>query len=299
MQTSRFLIPISILTLTLSGLPLLADDTAPVKSREEAEALVSTLKYQTGEINLKDGLAKIKIPAQFRYLDGADAQTVLVRLWHNPPGGKSLGMLLPADTSPLSSDCWAVTINYEEEGYIKDTDAEKIDYTSLMKQMQESTRKASQERQKKGYPAVELIGWAAPPHYDAATHKMYWAKEIKFGGESENTLNYNIRILGRRGVLVLNAIATVPQLKEIEKQTPEILAMVDFNQGNRYADFNASTDKVATYGLAALVAGGIATKMGLFKVIWVFILGAKKIIIIACVAVAGWFKKLFKKNEAA
>lgn len=75
--------------------------------------------------------------------------------------------------------------------------------------------------------------------------------------------------------------------------------MVDFNQGNRYADFDASSDKVATYGLAALVAGGVAAKMGLFKLIWVFILGAKKLIIVGVLAISNWLRKLFKKREPA
>ncbi len=280
-----------------SGVCSFAEDT-PIKSREEAEAVVSTLKYQSGEIVLRNGLAKLNIPDQFRYLNSEDAQTVLVRLWHNPPGPKPLGMLLPANISPISSECWAVTINYEEEGYVKDADAEKIDYGSLLKQMQSSTAEASKEREKQGYPGISLVGWAAPPRYDKETHKLYWAKEISFANETEHTLNYNIRVLGRKGVLVLNAIATVSQLPEIEKNTPQILSMVDFNQGNRYADFDASTDKVATYGIAALVAGGVAAKMGFFKLIWVFILGAKKLIIVAFIAIGSWFRKLFKKKES-
>jgi len=147
---------------------------------------------------------------------------------------------------------------------------------------------------------MELIGWAEPPRYDSATHKLYWAKELKFGNATGNTLNYNIRMLGRRGVLVLNAVASMDQLSQIEQKTPEILSAIDFNPGNRYADFSAASgDKVATYGLAALVAGGVAAKLGLFKGLWVLILGAKKFIIIAALAVAAWFRKLFGKKPPA
>jgi uncharacterized membrane-anchored protein len=121
--------------------------------------------------------------------------------------------------------------------------------------------------------------------------------ELKFSRQLEDTLNYDIRILGRRGVLVLNAIATMDQLPEIEQQTPQILAMVNFNDGNRYADFNPKVDKVATYGIAALVAGGVAAKLGLFKLVWVFLLAAKKFVIIAVVAVTAWIKKLFSRNN--
>src|SRR5258708_31289521 len=116
--------------------------------------------------------------------------------------------------------------------------------------MQEGTQEASKERVKKGYESVALVGWAAPPRYDKAAKKLYWAKELKFGGAPRNTLNYNIRILGRRGYLVLNGIGEMSDLPAIENATPQILSMVEFNQGHRYGDFVASTDKGATYGFA-------------------------------------------------
>ncbi|MDD5260329.1 MAG: DUF2167 domain-containing protein [Methylacidiphilales bacterium] len=266
------------------------------ESREDLEKIAKGLKYQQGEINLQSGLAKLNVPSGFRYLGPEDAETVLVKLWRNPPGGKSLGMLLPENTGPLQEDCWAVTISYNDDGYVKDNDASKINYTDLLKKMQEGAREDNKERVKAGYPEIELIGWAAPPRYDSATHKLYWAKEIQFGGEKARTLNYNIRILGRRGVLVLNVISGMNQLAEIEGKTPEILAMVDFNEGNRYADFDPKVDRIATYGLAALVAGGVAAKLGLFKMLWVFILAAKKFIILGAIAVVVWVKKLFGKG---
>lgn len=269
------------------------------KNREDAEALASTLKFQQGTIVLKNGLATLNIPDGLRFLEGHDAGIVLVRLWANPPMPDPLGLLMPANTGPLDPDSWAVIVTYEEEGYVKDKDAEKIDYADLLKKMQKETRDANKEREKQGYHSIELIGWAAPPRYDKAAHKLYWAKELKFGDGRENTLNYNIRILGRRGVLVLNAVAAMSQLPEIERNSPEILAAVDFNPGNRYADFSeASGDKVASYGIAALVAGGVAAKLGLFKGLWVLLLGAKKFVIVGFIALSAWLRKLFGKSKA-
>ena len=66
------------------------------------------------------------------------------------------------------------------------------------------------------------------------------------------------------------------QLTEIEQATPKILAAVDFNPGYRYADFDPKSDKMAEYGLAALVAGtatAAAVKLGFFKALWVAIRG--------------------------
>jgi uncharacterized membrane-anchored protein len=264
-------------------------------------ALVNHLKYQQGEIDLRGGLAKLTVPPDFNYLNPDDTETVLVKLWGNPPPEtKPLGMLIPAGMTPLSSNCWVVTIDYDEDGYVKDGDAGKINYDDLLKQMQKSVEESNKVREEKGYPTAQLLGWAAPPHYDATTHKLYWAKRLRFSSADGDTLNYNIRMLGRKGVLELNAIASIDQFQEIDAQTPEILGMVDFKEGNRYADFDPKVDKVATYGLATLVAGGAlvaAAKLGFLKVIWLAILAAKKFIIIGFIAVVGFFKKLFQRKS--
>ncbi len=294
----KFAPAVLLLALAVSQPLCAADPATPEAGMEAARKLADGLRYQQGEITLRDGLAKISVPSEFRFLDGKDAATVLSQIWGNPPGEPPLGMLLPAGRTPLDDNSWGVIITYEEDGYVKDDDAAKINYDDLLKGMQKGALEANKEREKAGYPAVDLVGWAAAPRYDAKNHKLHWAKELRFQGADENTLNYNIRMLGRRGVLVLNAVAGMSQMAEIEAAVPTILATTDFQEGNRYTDFNGSTDKVATYGLAALVAGGILAKGGFFKLLFVGLLAAKKFVIIGAVAVYAGIKKLLsKKNE--
>ena len=268
---------------------------------KEKEEIVSNLKFQNGEINLKDGLATLKVPANFRYLDPDQSETVLVKLWGNPPSKeKPLGMLFPAEISPASQDSWGVLITYDEDGYVKDDDASSINYDELLKEMQEGQREANMERIKQGYEAIELVGWAAPPRYDKDSHKLYWAKELKIVGVAEHTLNYDIRALGRRGVLSLNAIASMEQLKTIEKDMQQVLSFVEFNEGHRYGDYVAGVDKVAAYGIGGLIAGKVLAKAGLFKLLLGALAAGKKFVIIALVALAAFLKKLFwgrKKEE--
>jgi uncharacterized membrane-anchored protein len=262
--------------------------------------LVAGLKYQQGEIDLGDGLAKLTVPKEFNFLGADDAETVLVKLWRNPPSAKKpLGLLIPAGMSPISSNVWVVTIQYTEEGFVKDDDASKINYDDLLQQMQKAIAENNQARQEKGYPTITLVGWAAKPHYDAETHKLYWAKHLKFEDTPDDTLNYSIRLLGRKGVLELNAIADIEQFKAIDRQTPQILGMVDFKEGSRYADFDPKSDKVAAYGIAALVTGGVLAKFGFFKVLWLGLLAAKKFVIIGVIAVAAFVKKFFNRGQAA
>ncbi|MBW8782247.1 MAG: DUF2167 domain-containing protein [Verrucomicrobia bacterium] len=285
----------------LAALCLRAETPPPIDPAArfaEMRKVADTLKYQEGEITLKGNMAKVVLPPDFRYLNSNDTATVLTRLWGNPPSSGILGMITSAHFDPLAGEDWAVIITYAEDGYVKDDDAAKIDYAEMLKQMQEGALDGNKEREKQGFEPIQLIGWAAPPRYDASAHKLYWAKEIQFGDSPQHTLNYNIRILGRRGVLVLNAIASMPQLQAVEAATPKILSMVNFTDGNRYADFKSDTDKTATYGLAALVAGGIAAKTGLLKGLWILILAGKKFVIIAFIAIGTFFKRLFARRKS-
>ena len=286
--------------LAATGLVRAQEDTNNLARLKQVMQLVKNLKYQQGSIDLRGGLATLTVPKEFNFLGPDDAETVLVKLWGNPPSDdKPLGLLIPADMTPLSTNCWVVTIDYNEDGFVKDDDASKINYDDLLAKMRKGVAASNQERKKEGYPTVELLGWAAPPHYDAATHKLYWAKKLKFEDADGDTLNYSIRMLGRKGVLELNAIASVDQFTEIDAQTPQILGMVDFKEGSRYADFDPKVDKVAKYGIATLVAGGAlaaAAKLGFLKGFWVLILAAKKFIIIGVIALVAIVKKFFKRE---
>jgi uncharacterized membrane-anchored protein len=274
-----------------------------LKAVKEREEIASKLKFQQGEIKLKDGVATLKASANFRYLDPDQTDTILVKLWGNPPRQeKTLGMLFPAEIGPADPESWGVVITYDEDGYVKDDEAAGINYNDMLKEMQEGTREANQERIKQGYEAIELIGWAAPPRYDQAAHKLYWAKELGFGGDPEHTLNYDIRALGRRGVLSLNAVASMGQLQAIEKDMEEVLRLVEFNEGHRYGDYVAGMDKVAAYGIGALIAGKLAAKAGLFKLLLLFAAKFWKLLAVAALAIGAFVKKLLsgrRKEEPA
>jgi uncharacterized membrane-anchored protein len=284
---------------TVAEEPAAADPAAAAPAEQfDPAKFDASLQYQTGEITLKDGLAKLKLSPAFRYLDPENTRRLLEEGWGNPDGAGTLGMIVPASDSPMSENGWGVIVTYEEDGYVSDKDADSINYDDLLKEMQESTRAESGEREKAGYGAIELVGWAERPSYDKASHKMYWAKDLRFDANEQHTLNYNIRVLGRRGVLVLNAVAGMNQLDAIKADMQNVLAFTEFNPGNSYADFDSSTDKVASYGLAALVAGGIAAKTGLFAKLIALAIAAKKLIVLAVVVVLGLFGKMFKRRQA-
>jgi uncharacterized membrane-anchored protein len=262
--------------VTLAGLvgfaaaPAFAQDDDFELTPEQQQMLAKmrsiweSLDRQTGRIGLGDNLATLNVPSSFYFLDADDAQRVLVDLWGNPPGEPPLGMLFPADRTPFGRDSWAVTIEYSDDGHVSDADAAEIDYDDLLTDMRSDIRAENPSRTKAGYEPIELVGWAEPPKYDGAARKLYWAKELRFGDSPETTLNYEIRALGRTGVLSMTFIAGTSQLDEINREREAVLSMAAFNEGSRYEDFDPSYDKVAAYGIGALIAGKVAAKAGLF-----------------------------------
>ena len=256
----------------------------------------AALKYETNTIQLANGVAELKVPKGYKYLNAADSRKLMM-LWGNPDDPSSLGLLLKEDESPLTGTSYIIEISYQEEGYVEDDDAEDIDYEEMLVQLKEEATASNVERKAQGFPTVSLVGWAAVPFYDAENKKLHWAKELKFEGEEANTLNYNIRILGRKGYLMLNAIGDIKILPDVNKDLKGILNGVNFTPGNKYEDFDSSIDEVAVIGIGGLIAGKALAKVGLWAVFAKFF----KFIIFGIIALFAAFKNkifgLFKKKE--
>ena len=281
----------------LISLPVCAAE-APVNAYESAEAFLKSMKYQQGRVELPGGIANLDVPDAFQYIGPEDSKRFLEQGWGNPNGSGQIGMLLPAGVDPFGDSAWAVVIRYQEDGYVSDKDAAKIDYSEMLESMQAATVENNKEREAQGYPPVTLVGWAATPHYDSVAKKLYWAKELKFGQEENHTLNYNVRILGRKGVLVMNAVSGISQLSMVRERMEQVIAFADFNKGYRYSDFDPGVDKVATYGVAALIGGKVAAKAGLLAKLGGLLVAFKKYIVVVFFALAGVMTKLFKGRRS-
>jgi Uncharacterized membrane-anchored protein conserved in bacteria len=251
------------------------------------DSINNSYTFQKGSIPLGNDLATLHVPEGFKFLDAEQSQQVLTDLWGNPPS-ETMGMLFPEDISVVGDNfTYAIEITYSEEGYIEDDDADDIDYDELMEDMQESAIEENKERTKLGYPTAEIVGWAAEPFYDQSSKKLHWAKEIKFEGMEMNTLNYSIRVLGRKGYLNLNAISDMDKLPLVQTNIDRVISSAEFNPGNRYSDFNPDLDEVAAYGIGGLIAGKVLAKVGFFAALLKF----WKVIAIGIVAAFGTLRK--------
>ncbi len=258
---------------------------------EKQEAPPPKLHFESGKVVVGDHLATIDLPEGDRYLQKKEARFIVEKVWGNPPNPDLLGLILPKGEDLFAEDSWVIVVGFEADGYISDEEAEEMDYDAILAQAQEEEVEINKKRKEMGYPTVHLVGWAEKPHYDAKTKKFYWAKNLAFGDKSVNTLNYNIRCLGRRGVLVLNAVSTMDRLEDVSRGAKAILSRVEFTKGNRYSDY-VSGDKVAAYGFGALIAGKLALKAGLFKLL------LKPLIVVGAILI-GFFARLFGKKKVA
>jgi len=295
----KALIPVAILCLGAQWANAQEYELSPEEQAylEQMQAIMETLNPQTGQISVGGDLVTLSVPEDFYFLDADDAATVLVDMWGNPPGQDVLGMLFPSNITPLDYDSWAVTIEYSDDGHVSDDNVSEIDYDELLEEMQDDARAANPDRIDEGYEPIEIVGWAEPPHYVASSRKLYWAKEIQFGDMDETTLNYEIRALGRTGVLSMTFIAPTSQLDAINESREAVLAMADFNPGRRYEDFDSNIDKVAAYGVGALVAGKIAAKTGFLGAAILLLKKFGVFLLIGLGAFGRKLKGLFKSDE--
>ena len=286
-------------------------DAAQSEAAAQAERLAAakifydSLDRKTGRIDILGGKVALTVPETHYFIGKDDTRRVIVDLWGNPPGSIDgvEGMIFERDGNPML-DSWGAVVEYRADGHVADDEAATIDYAKLLADMQRDTRAENKSRADAGYEAVDLVGWAETPHYDQPSHKMYWAKALQFAGEPSQTLNYDIRALGRDGVLVISFVSGIEKLAAIRAAAPTVLAMPQFAAGSRYEDYKDGVDKKATYGIAGLIAGGAAValvkKAGLLGLILAF--GKKFIVLIIAGAVGllGSIGRMFgKKNDAA
>lgn len=250
------------------------DDVA-ANQRAATERLLKDLDRQTGTIPIGAARADLVLGDKYYFVGPDQARIILVDIWRNPPASANgvLGMVFPKGKSFID-DTWSAVITFEDTGYVSDSDAKTIDYNAMLADMRSSDEAQAPDIRAQGYPAGILQRWAQQPTYDGGKHSLVWARDIKFDDMPEDSLNYDIRLLGREGVLSMNILASMSQLDEVREAAKTFATVGTFRTGSQYADYNETTDKKAEYGLAGLVAAGagvaVAKKIGILAVVLKF-----------------------------
>ncbi|MFL6547394.1 MAG: DUF2167 domain-containing protein [Povalibacter sp.] len=234
--------------------------------------------------------ARIQLPEGFGFVPHDPAAKVMEAMG-NQTGASFIGLIFP-----LSEKGWFVTVDYEKSGYIKDDEARDWDADGLLKNLREGTEASNDDRQKRGIAPIKVTRWIESPAYDSGVHQLVWSAEVRLrdGEDPDPGVNYNTYVLGRDGYISLNLVTAVSSVEQDKRAAHELLTATTFNEGKRYADFDSSTDKVAGYGIAALVGGVVAKKIGLLAVIAAFLVKFAKVILIGFAAMGGGIAKWWK-----
>jgi uncharacterized membrane-anchored protein len=240
--------------------------------------------------------AVIDLPSGFVFLPESSGKQVMEKMG-NRVDTNFVGLIFPETNSD-----WFVMVEYEPAGHISDDDAKNWNADDLLSQVRTSTDVANEERHKEGKPELELVGWAERPHYDAATRRLIWSLEARDKGQtddSKNIVNYKTLMLGREGYVSMTMVSPRATVGTDKAFVNLLLSKLDFTQGRKYADFDAKTDHIAEYGLAALIAGVAVKKLGLIAVGTAFVLKFAKVIGLAVIGGLAAFRRIFRRKPAA
>ena len=240
--------------------------------------------------------ATLNLPNNMFFVPRPQAER-LMQAYGNGKDPSLLGVVMPTG----DDEDWVVTINFDKAGYIKDDDARNWNVGELLDSLREGTEASNEERKKRGFPELTVDGWVEAPKYDSNTQRLVWSVAAQHKGaaaEEDATVNYNTYALGRDGYITLDLITEKNKVPTDKAAVLTLLDNLRYVEGKRYADFDASSDKVAEYGLAALVAGVAAKKLGLFAVIAAFLAKFAKVGILAAAALGGAVWKRLKGKKA-
>ena len=123
------------------------------------------------------GQAVLRLPASHVFVPQPQAGALL-----NAMGNPGKDPRLQGVIFPEGDGGWFMTVRYEASGYIKDDDAKEWNADDLLKSYREGTEAGNEERVKLGIPAIEIVGWAEKPAYDAASHRLVWAMSSRDKG---------------------------------------------------------------------------------------------------------------------
>jgi uncharacterized membrane-anchored protein len=226
-------------------------------------------------------IAAMSVPEGFVFV-GRDGIGAFMEATQNPASGDELGVIAAANDTN-----WFLLFSFQQIGYVKDDEKDNLDADAILESIRKGTEQGNRERRKKGWETLQITGWNRRPFYDPKTNNLTWATMAR-AESSGDTVNHSVRLLGRSGVMKADVVAAPGELTLAVAESTQLLQGFAFNSGNRYAEFR-SGDKVASYGLTALIAGGAGAavvKSGLLAKLW-------KAILLGLFAVIAAMRKLW------
>ncbi len=271
-----------------------AADSPPMELTPEQKALIEKLQsiqWQSGPTKGGVGtLAEVSVPEGFNYV-GADGAQTLLEAYGNPRNPKVLAAIVPQN----QEQDWTLIFQFDDIGYVKDADKESINADELLEGFNAGLADGNERRRAVGAEEIQKISWTEQPFYDKETNNLTWAMLASFA--SGDSVNYDIRILGRHGVMEATIVGSPESYKTAVPEVKKILSGFTFTDGNKYAEWQPG-DRMAQLGLAGLIGGGavaVAGKAGLLGKLGAMIAKGGKAIIVVVLGLGAMIWSLIKK----
>lgn len=295
MKMNRFARIVCAAALSLALVDALAQApkiNAEAEMKQAVAAANAVVKLGPFDIPLSNQ-ATLKLPQGYQFIPQPQAD-MLLKAMGNGVDPTKLGIIIPPNGNSI------VVPRYIASGYIKDDEARNWKADDMLDGLKKGTEQGNTERVARGFPELEVVGWTQKPAYDQQTHRLTWGVEMqdKVKSGREHGVNFNTYLLGREGYLSIDLVGSLAQLAANKPFVETLLVQTNFNAGKTYADFKSSTDKVAEYGIAALVTGLVAKKLGMFALIAAFALKFAKLIAVAVIGLFAGVRKYFKRSQA-
>lgn len=278
---------VSLLVLLFQGIVFANTQNQNEQSKELK--ILKSLHWIYGPKVVRVGkIATFKIPSGYMFLYPQDTAKIM-EIFHNPPSYKDEYYFGPKNFE------WYGIFSYDDIGHVPDN--ENINADDLIESIKRGTEKDNKIRIQKGWKPMYILGWKFKPFYDKETKRLSWAIDAESGGSE--VINYNTRILGRTGVTSAILVAGTTNLNHIVDTFNKVVDGYKFNDDQRYSSFTEG-DKVAKYGLAALIAGGaaaVATKKGFWATLIIGIKVFWKFIIAGIIAFFAFIGNIFKRKD--
>lgn len=264
---------------------LVAALAAPAPGQVAFDDIPWTQGPATGDLGAE---AQVQVPAGCLFTGQAGTK-MFMDLTQNPVSGNERGVTVC--NMAEGQEPWFAVFTFDPSGYVRDDERDQLDAGALLENIQRGTEASNRVRKDRGWETITVEGWVREPFYDTGTNNLTWSLTVASAGG--RSVNHSVRVLGREGVMHVDLVADQAQLQTALPLFARLVSGFSYKGGHRYAEWRQG-DKVAEYGLTALVAGGAGValaKSGLLGKLW-------KLIAAGVAAALAGLKRLFGRKES-
>lgn len=230
----RFILAfVVLLTLPIAAYAAI-DQTAVRLAWREA---LRVAKHGPAIVDLADQ-GKLDVPRDMSFIPPKEG-ALLLQSWGEHVNSSFKGMVVASGTY----ENWYVTIDFTEEGYVSDKEAQYWDTTGSLSSVTAATEAQNLERAALGIAPVKIIGWVKKPEYDISRKRYTSAKKLSGGNGSSDPefFNFSTHLFGREGFFYIETVWTGKGETAGAEKNRSVVDALQFNPGKRHSDYAGET----------------------------------------------------------